>query len=112
MQVSFIDHMHRFSLSWHMKNDDNDVQNIMSCGIESTNELLSTVIFNIVPASIDIIVVGIFFIFRFNLLTGLAIWISMISYISKQNIIIHTYLHYCNKQFFHKANNTKNGTVY
>lgn len=75
-----------------MANDDNKVLHIVSCGIESANDLLSTVIFNVVPASIDIIVVGIFFIFRFNLLTGIAIWISMILYISKQKIIIHTYL--------------------
>lgn len=75
-----------------MANDDNKVVRIMSNGIESANKLLSAAIFKIIPASIDIIVAGIFFIFRFNLLTGIAIWISMISYIGKQIIIIHTYL--------------------
>lgn len=78
--------MHGLSLKWHLGRKTGEVLRIMDRGTDSTNNLLSFVLFNIGPTTIDIIVGVIFFFSYFNWIMGTVVLITMALYIGKKNV--------------------------
>jgi len=60
-----------------------EVLRIMDRGTDSTNSLLSFLLFSIGPTIIDIIVAVIFFLSYFNWMMGTVVFITMVLYIGK-----------------------------
>jgi len=60
----------------------------MDRGTDSTNSLLSFILFSIGPTIIDIIVAVVFFLTYFNWMMGTVVFITMVLYIGKCNILI------------------------
>lgn len=84
--------MHNLSLKWHLSRKTGEVLRIMDRGTDSTNSLLSFILFNIGPTIIDIIVAVIFFLSYFNWMMGTVVFITMVLYIGNNNFLIITYI--------------------
>lgn len=74
-------HLHGLSLRWHLSRKTGEVLRVMDRGTTSINSILSTVIFNLMPTIVDIVIAIIYFIAAFNPLFGLIVFLSMILYL-------------------------------
>lgn len=77
----FFRHLHGLSLRWHLGRKTGEVLRIMDRGTDSINNLLSYILFSIVPTIVDIIVAIVFFISAFNKWFGLIVFTTMAWYI-------------------------------
>ena len=82
-QVELFSHLHGLSLRWHLGRKTGEVLRVMDRGTDSINNLLSYIIFNIIPTITDILVAIAFFITAFNAWFGLIVFVTMILYISE-----------------------------
>lgn len=80
-------HLHSLSLRWHLARKTGEVLRIMDRGTDSINNLLNYILFSIAPTIIDIIVAVSYFVAAFNVWFGLIVFITMILYIGKSEII-------------------------
>ncbi|VVC38664.1 ABC transporter-like,ABC transporter, conserved site,Mitochondrial ABC-transporter, N-terminal five TM [Cinara cedri] len=87
VEISLFRHLHELSLKWHLSRKTGEVLRIMDRGTDSTNSLLSFILFNIGPTIIDIIVAVIFFLSYFNWMMGTVVFITMVLYIALTIII-------------------------
>ncbi|CAI6347440.1 unnamed protein product [Macrosiphum euphorbiae] len=87
VEVSLFRHLHNLSLKWHLSRKTGEVLRIMDRGTDSTNSLLSFLLFSIGPTIIDIIVAVIFFLSYFNWMMGTVVFITMVLYIALTIII-------------------------
>lgn len=81
MQVRLFSHLHSLSLRWHLGRKTGEVLRVMDRGTVSINNLLSYVLFNILPTIIDIGIAVIYFIIAFDAWFGLIVFTTMISYL-------------------------------
>ncbi|CAK9801941.1 ATP-binding cassette sub-family B member 6 [Anthophora plagiata] len=82
IEVELFRHLHSLSLRWHLERKTGEVLRIMDRGTESINNLLSYILFSIVPTIIDIIIAIVFFISAFNKWFGLIVFVTMSLYIA------------------------------
>ncbi|XP_014253071.1 ATP-binding cassette sub-family B member 6, mitochondrial [Cimex lectularius] len=81
VEVELLHHLHGLSLRWHLSRKTGEVLRIMDRGTDSINNLLTYILFNILPTIVDIIVAVVYFVVAFNPYFGLIVFITMFLYI-------------------------------
>uniref|UniRef100_A0A8C1QLR0 ATP-binding cassette, sub-family B (MDR/TAP), member 6b n=1 Tax=Cyprinus carpio TaxID=7962 RepID=A0A8C1QLR0_CYPCA len=87
VQVRLFAHLHDLSLRWHLGRRTGDVLRSIDRGTSSVNNLLSYVVFSIVPTIADIIIAIIYFVTYFSAWFGLIVFICMFLYLTITIII-------------------------
>lgn len=81
MQIQLFSHLHSLSLRWHLGRKTGEVLSVMDRGTNSINNLLSYIIFNILPTFADIGVAIVFFVVAFDAWFGLIVFLTMLFYL-------------------------------
>lgn len=81
VEVELFGHLHSLSLRWHLGRKTGEVLRVMDRGTDSINNLLSYIIFSILPTITDIIIAVIFFVVSYNIWFGLIVFSTMALYI-------------------------------
>ncbi|XP_077870549.1 ATP-binding cassette sub-family B member 6-like [Saccoglossus kowalevskii] len=81
VQIKLFSHLHGLSLRWHLGRKTGEVLRLMDRGTQSINNLLSYVLFNIVPTIVDIIIAIIYFGSAFNMYFALIVFVAMFLYL-------------------------------
>lgn len=91
-QVHLFTHLHSLSLRWHISRKTGAVLRMMDKGSGPTTDLLSQILFNVLPQIADMGIAVIYFTVYFNFWMGLVICVWMVLYSSKlfMNIISFT----------------------
>ncbi|XP_051565042.1 ATP-binding cassette sub-family B member 6 isoform X2 [Myxocyprinus asiaticus] len=87
VQVRLFAHLHALSLRWHLGRRTGDVLRSIDRGTSSVNNLLSYIVFSILPTIADIIIAIIYFVTYFSAWFGLIIFICMVLYLTLTIII-------------------------
>ncbi|XP_041700813.1 ATP-binding cassette sub-family B member 6, partial [Coregonus clupeaformis] len=82
VQVRLFGHLHSLSLRWHLGRHTGDVLSSVDRGTSSINNLLSYIIFSILPTIADIVIAILYFVSYFSALFGLIIFICMLTYLT------------------------------
>ncbi|XP_077978664.1 ATP-binding cassette sub-family B member 6-like [Glandiceps talaboti] len=82
IQILLFSHLHGLSLRWHLGRKTGEVLRLMDRGTASINNLLSYVLFNIVPTIADIIIAIVYFISAFNIYFGVIVFVAMAVYLA------------------------------
>ena len=81
LQVDLFQHLHSLSLRWHLGRKTGEILRVIDRGMSSINNLLSYVLFNILPTFVDIGVAVVYFIIAFDAWFGLIVFTTMICYL-------------------------------
>ncbi|KAJ0070132.1 hypothetical protein NL108_002462, partial [Boleophthalmus pectinirostris] len=82
VQVRLFSHLHALSLRWHLDRKTGDVLRSIDRGTSSINNLLSYILFSILPTICDIIIAIVYFSSYFNLWFGLIVLTCMVLYLT------------------------------
>ncbi|XP_062312741.1 ATP-binding cassette sub-family B member 6 isoform X2 [Osmerus eperlanus] len=82
VQVRLFAHLHGLSLRWHLERHTGDVLRSVDRGTSSINNLLSYILFSILPTIADIIIAIIYFVSYFSVWFGLIVLICMVLYLT------------------------------
>ncbi|CAH8498844.1 unnamed protein product [Schistosoma turkestanicum] len=81
LSVMLFEHIQRLSLKWHLSRKTGEVLRVMDRGTASISNILSYLVFNILPTVLDIIIGVVYFITAFNIWYGLLVFITMLIYL-------------------------------
>ncbi|VVC89220.1 unnamed protein product [Leptidea sinapis] len=81
LQLELFRHLHDLPLKWHLSRKTGEVLRVMDRGTDSIDNLLSYILFSILPTLVDIIVAVVYFVTQFNAWFGLIVFSTMIFYI-------------------------------
>uniref|UniRef100_A0A3B4B3H3 Uncharacterized protein n=1 Tax=Periophthalmus magnuspinnatus TaxID=409849 RepID=A0A3B4B3H3_9GOBI len=81
VQVGLFSHLHALSLRWHLDRKTGDVLRSIDRGTSSINNLLSYILFSILPTICDIIIAIVYFSSYFSLWFGLIVLTCMALYL-------------------------------
>ncbi|KAK9504939.1 hypothetical protein O3M35_009106 [Rhynocoris fuscipes] len=81
IEVELFRHLHSLSLRWHLGRKTGEVLRVMDRGTDSINNLLSYILFNILPTISDVGIAVIYFILSFNIWFGVIVFATMFFYI-------------------------------
>ncbi|XP_077298500.1 ABC transporter ATP-binding protein/permease Hmt-1 [Arctopsyche grandis] len=81
LQTELFKHLHSLPMRWHLSRKTGEVLRVMDRGTDSINNLLSYILFSIVPTLVDIVIAIIFFVSAFNMWFGLIVFSTMALYI-------------------------------
>ena len=81
LHIKLFDKVMGQSLRWHIQKRTGEVTRIMDRGVNSVNSILSQVLFNLIPAVVDVSVAVVFFLSAFDFWTGLIVFGSMVGYL-------------------------------
>lgn len=81
MQVELFGHLHGLSLRWHLGRKTGEILRVIDRGMNSINNLLSYILFNILPTFVDIGVAVIYFVIAFDAWFGLIVFTTMVAYL-------------------------------
>ena len=81
LQVDLFTHLHSLSLRWHLGRKTGEVLRVMDRGTQSINNLLSYILFNILPTLVDIAIAVVYFVVAFDGWFGLIVFTTMVGYI-------------------------------
>ena len=81
LQVKLFEHLHGLSLRWHLGRKTGEILRVIDRGTQSINNLLSYVLFNIIPTFVDIGVAVVYFVIAFDAWFGLIVFTTMICYL-------------------------------
>ncbi|XP_051284191.1 ATP-binding cassette sub-family B member 6 [Dicentrarchus labrax] len=87
IQVRLFAHLHSLCLRWHLGRKTGEVLRSVDRGTSSINNLLSYIVFSIVPTITDIVISIIYFITYFNAWFGLIVFVCMALYLTLTIII-------------------------
>ncbi|XP_040913497.1 ATP-binding cassette sub-family B member 6, mitochondrial [Toxotes jaculatrix] len=82
VQLRLFSHLHGLSLRWHLERRTGDVLRSVDRGTSSINNLLSYILFSIIPTICDIIIAIIYFISYFSVWFGLIVFTCMVLYLT------------------------------
>ncbi|XP_041662298.1 ATP-binding cassette sub-family B member 6, mitochondrial [Cheilinus undulatus] len=82
VQVCLFSHLHHLSLRWHLDRRTGDVLRSVDRGTSSINNLLSYILFSILPTICDIIIAIIYFVSYFSIWFGLIVFTCMLLYLT------------------------------
>ncbi|KAM6955074.1 ATP-binding cassette sub-family B member 6 [Lycodopsis pacificus] len=82
VQVCLFSHLHGLSLRWHLDRRTGDVLRSVDRGTSSINNLLSYILFSILPTVCDIIIAIIYFVSYFSVWFGLIVFTCMVLYLT------------------------------
>ncbi|XP_051259563.1 ATP-binding cassette sub-family B member 6 isoform X2 [Dicentrarchus labrax] len=82
IQVCLFSHLHALSLRWHLERRTGDVLRSVDRGTSSINNLLSYILFSILPTICDIIIAIIYFVSYFSVWFGFIVFACMVLYLT------------------------------
>ncbi|XP_008585692.1 PREDICTED: ATP-binding cassette sub-family B member 6, mitochondrial isoform X2 [Galeopterus variegatus] len=82
VQLRLFSHLHELSLRWHLGRRTGEVLRVVDRGTSSVTELLSYLVFSILPTLADIIIGIIYFSMFFNAWFGLIVFLCMSLYLT------------------------------
>uniref|UniRef100_H3DDY0 ATP-binding cassette sub-family B member 6 n=1 Tax=Tetraodon nigroviridis TaxID=99883 RepID=H3DDY0_TETNG len=82
VQVCLFAHLHGLALRWHLQRRTGDVLRSVDRGTSSINNLLSYILFSILPTICDVIVAIVYFVSYFSIWFGLIVFTCMILYLT------------------------------
>ncbi|KAJ2595440.1 ATP-binding cassette-type vacuolar membrane transporter Hmt1 [Coemansia sp. RSA 1722] len=80
ISVAMFDHMHRLSLRFHVGRKTGEILRVQDRGVASVVSLLSSVVFNVIPTLVDIVLASYFFSVMFDLYFGTIVLTTMSSF--------------------------------
>ncbi|CAH8549655.1 unnamed protein product [Schistosoma margrebowiei] len=81
LSVMLFKHIQRLSLKWHLSRKTGEVLRVMDRGTASISNILSYLVFNIIPTVLDIIIGVVYFVTAFNIWYGLLVFVTMLIYL-------------------------------
>ena len=81
IQVKLFDHLHGLSLRWHLGRKTGEILRVIDRGMTSVNNLLSYILFNILPTFVDIGIAVVYFVIAFDAWFGLIVFTTMVCYL-------------------------------
>ncbi|XP_035228814.1 ATP-binding cassette sub-family B member 6, mitochondrial-like isoform X2 [Stegodyphus dumicola] len=81
VELEMYEHLHSLSLSWHLSRKIGEVLRVMDRGTSSISNLLSYIVFNIIPTFADIFIAVIYFALAFNIWFGVIVLVTMLLYL-------------------------------
>uniref|UniRef100_A0AAV2JZH2 ABC transmembrane type-1 domain-containing protein n=1 Tax=Knipowitschia caucasica TaxID=637954 RepID=A0AAV2JZH2_KNICA len=81
-EVRLFSHLHALSLRWHLDRRTGDVLRSIDRGTASINNLLSYILFSILPTICDVIIAIVYFSSYFSLWFGLIVLVCMVLYLT------------------------------
>ncbi|TNN15939.1 ATP-binding cassette sub-family B member 6 [Schistosoma japonicum] len=81
LSVMLFKHIQRLSLRWHLSRKTGEVLRVMDRGTASISNILSYLVFNMLPTVLDIIIGVVYFVAAFNIWYGLLVFVTMLTYI-------------------------------
>lgn len=81
LQVDLFRHLHSLSLRWHLGRKTGEILRVIDRGTQSMNNLLSYVLFNILPTFVDVGIAIIYFVISFDAWFGLIVFTTMTGYL-------------------------------
>ncbi|TPP64504.1 ATP-binding cassette sub-family B member 6 mitochondrial [Fasciola gigantica] len=82
LSVVLFAHLQNLSLQWHLSRKTGEMLRIMDRGTASISNVLSYLVFNIIPTVLDIIIGVIYFVMVFNFWYGLLVFVTMAVYMA------------------------------
>uniref|UniRef100_A0A4W6G2P8 ATP binding cassette subfamily B member 6 (LAN blood group) n=1 Tax=Lates calcarifer TaxID=8187 RepID=A0A4W6G2P8_LATCA len=110
IQVRLFSHLHGLSLRWHLERRTGDVLRSVDRGTSSINNLLSYILFSILPTICDIIIAIIYFISYFSVWFGLIVFTCMVLYLTCTVLITEWRTKY-RREMNNQDNNAKSRAV-
>ena len=86
IQVRLFSHLHSLSLRWHLSRKTGEVLRSIDRGTVSINNLLSYIVFSILPTICDIVIAIVYFVTSFNAWFGLIVLICLALYLGKCSV--------------------------
>ncbi|KAJ1820447.1 ATP-binding cassette-type vacuolar membrane transporter Hmt1, partial [Coemansia sp. RSA 2599] len=80
ISVAMFEHMHRLSLRFHVGRKTGEILRVQDRGVVSVVSLLSSVVFNVIPTLVDIVLACYFFSVMFDLYFGTIVLTTMSSF--------------------------------
>uniref|UniRef100_A0A5S6R0B6 ATP-binding cassette sub-family B member 6 n=1 Tax=Trichuris muris TaxID=70415 RepID=A0A5S6R0B6_TRIMR len=81
ISMALFRHIHNLSFGWHLNRKTGEVLRIMDRGVDSVNQMLNYLAFNIVPTILDILIAVVYFCTSFNYMFGLIVLFTMAAYL-------------------------------
>ncbi|XP_067460368.1 ATP-binding cassette sub-family B member 6 isoform X2 [Thunnus thynnus] len=110
VQVRLFSHLHGLSLRWHLERHTGDVLRSVDRGTSSINNLLSYILFSILPTICDIIIAIIYFVSYFSIWFGLIVLACMVLYLTCTVLITEWRTKY-RREMNNQDNNAKSRAV-
>ncbi|KAK5860781.1 hypothetical protein PBY51_022239 [Eleginops maclovinus] len=110
VQVCLFSHLHGLSLRWHLERRTGDVLRSVDRGTSSINNLLSYILFSILPTICDIIIAIIYFASYFSVWFGLIVFTCMVLYLTCTILITEWRTKY-RREMNNQDNNSKSRAV-
>ncbi|CDW57272.1 ATP binding cassette sub family B [Trichuris trichiura] len=82
ISMALFRHIHSLSYRWHLNRKTGEVLRIMDRGVDSVNQMLNYLAFNIVPTILDILIAVVYFCLSFNYMFGLIVLFTMVAYLT------------------------------
>ncbi|KAJ1772785.1 ATP-binding cassette-type vacuolar membrane transporter Hmt1 [Coemansia sp. RSA 1813] len=82
ISVEMFEHLHKLSLRFHVGRKTGEILRVQDRGVTSVVSLLSSVIFNVLPTLVDIVLACYFFSVMFDLYFGTIVFTTMGSYLA------------------------------
>ncbi|KAJ1915382.1 ATP-binding cassette-type vacuolar membrane transporter Hmt1 [Mycoemilia scoparia] len=82
ISVDMFDHLHNLSFRFHINRKTGEILRVQDRGVASVVSILSSILFNIIPTFVDILLASYFFTIAFDLYFGLIVLVTMVSYIT------------------------------
>ncbi|KHJ46452.1 b member 6, family protein, ATP-binding cassette sub-family [Trichuris suis] len=82
ISMALFRHIHNLSYRWHLNRKTGEVLRIMDRGVDSVNQMLNYLAFNIVPTILDILIAVAYFCVSFNYMFGLIVLFTMVAYLT------------------------------
>jgi len=80
--MQLFEHLHNLSLRWHLSRKTGEVLRVINRGTDSITSLLSYLVFNILPTTVDIIIAIVYFVTAFNPWFGLIMFLTMLLFLT------------------------------
>ncbi|KAK5890067.1 hypothetical protein CesoFtcFv8_013634 [Champsocephalus esox] len=110
VQVCLFSQLHGLSLRWHLERRTGDVLRSVDRGTSSVNNLLSYILFSILPTICDIIIAIIYFVSYFSVWFGLIVFTCMVLYLTCTILITEWRTKY-RREMNDQDNNSKSRAV-
>ncbi|KAJ2702629.1 ATP-binding cassette-type vacuolar membrane transporter Hmt1 [Coemansia sp. IMI 209128] len=81
ISVAMFEHLHKLSLRFHVGRKTGEILRVQDRGVTSVVSLLSSILFNIIPTLVDIVLACYFFSVMFDLYFGTIVLTTMASYL-------------------------------
>ncbi|KAJ2372509.1 ATP-binding cassette-type vacuolar membrane transporter Hmt1, partial [Coemansia sp. RSA 2607] len=88
ISVAMFEHLHRLSLRFHVGRKTGEILRVQDRGVTSVVSLLSSIVFNVIPTLVDIVLACYFFSVMFDLYFGTIVMTTMVSFMAATVLLV------------------------